>query len=163
MDFGAGRCGAGYEVVTKLSSGDVRTQVASATTTQTSWLFIRLCLLLNVEDLNLPLPHMEGVADVEELFLPVQSELMQGAGSRLPTKAVELPGMDTENVAQIVAPQDGDQDKTGANQTCQRPTWRIVKLSSMRLVRCYPNSFLPRSERRAGPIPIRSMWRNSIA
>ena len=30
---------------------------------------------------------------------------------------------------------------------------------SMRLVLCYPNSFLPRSERRAGPIPRRRLPR----
>jgi hypothetical protein len=61
---------------------------------------------------------MQGVADVEELFLPVQSELMQGAGSRLPTKAVELLGMDTENVAQIAAPsQDGAKHVVELRQT----------------------------------------------
>jgi hypothetical protein len=34
--------------------------------------------VLNVEDANIPLPLVQGVADVEELFLPVQFEFVQG-------------------------------------------------------------------------------------
>ena len=32
--------------------------------------------ILNIQDTNVPLPHMQGVADVEELFLPVQLEFV---------------------------------------------------------------------------------------
>ena len=32
--------------------------------------------VLNIQDANVPLPHMQGVADVKELLLPVQSELI---------------------------------------------------------------------------------------
>jgi hypothetical protein len=83
----------------------------SATTIQTSWLFVLSCPLLNIQDLNIPLPHMQRVADIEKLFLPVQSEFVQGFGSRLSAKAVELLGMDTEDLAQIAAPpKDGAKD-----------------------------------------------------
>ena len=47
---------------------------------------------------------MQRVADVEELFLPVQFEFMQGFRSRLPAKAVELLTVDADDVAQIAVP-----------------------------------------------------------
>src|ERR1019366_8380394 len=76
--------------------------------TKTGWLLVLLRSLLNVEDLNVPLPHMQSVANVEELFLPVQSELVQGFATCRPPKAVELLGLDTKDVAQIATPpEDG--------------------------------------------------------
>jgi hypothetical protein len=32
--------------------------------------------VLNIQDANVPPPHMQGVADAEELSLPVQLELV---------------------------------------------------------------------------------------
>ena len=52
----------------------------------------------------------------------MQSKLVQGFGSRIPAKAVELLAMDTDKVAQIVAPpQDGAKD--------------IVELRQIQLIR----------------------------
>jgi hypothetical protein len=54
---------------------------------------------------------MQGVAGVEKLFLSVQSEFVQGIGSRFPAKAVELLTVDTNEVAQIaVPPENGAKD-----------------------------------------------------
>ena len=47
---------------------------------------------------------MQRVADVEELFLPMQFEFMQSFGSLLSAEAVELLAMDTNDVAQIAGP-----------------------------------------------------------
>ncbi len=47
---------------------------------------------------------MQRVADVEELFLPVQFEFVQGFRSRLPAEAVELLTVDADDVAQIAVP-----------------------------------------------------------
>ena len=47
---------------------------------------------------------MQGVADVEELFLPVQLELVQCFRPRLPPEAVELLTVHTNDVAQIAVP-----------------------------------------------------------
>src|SRR5882757_11213776 len=60
--------------------------------------------VLNIQDAKVPLPHMQGVADVEELFLPVQLELVQCFGPRLPPEAVELMTVHTNDVAQITVP-----------------------------------------------------------
>src|SRR6202011_1560951 len=60
--------------------------------------------VLNIQDANVPLPHMQGVADVEELFLPVQLELVQCFGPRLPPEAVELLTVHTNDIAQIAVP-----------------------------------------------------------
>jgi hypothetical protein len=32
--------------------------------------------ILNIQDPNVPLPHVQGVADVEELLLPVELKLV---------------------------------------------------------------------------------------
>ena len=53
---------------------------------------------------HVPLPHVQGVANVEELLLAVQLELVEGLGLRLPAEAVELLPMDTNNKAQITPP-----------------------------------------------------------
>ena len=50
----------------------------------------RLGAIVASHDANVPLPHIQGVADVEELFLSVQLELVQYIRPRLPSKAVEL-------------------------------------------------------------------------
>jgi hypothetical protein len=42
-----------------------------------------------IQDANVPLPHVQGVADVEELLLPVQLKLVQCFRPRLPPEAVE--------------------------------------------------------------------------
>jgi hypothetical protein len=42
--------------------------------------------VLNIQDPNVPLPHIKGVADVEELFLSVQLELLQWFRPRLAPK-----------------------------------------------------------------------------
>ncbi len=60
--------------------------------------------VLNIHNANIPLPHMQRVADVQELFLPAQFEFVQSFGSRLPSKAVELLTVDADNVAQIAVP-----------------------------------------------------------
>ena len=62
--------------------------------------------LLNIDDSNIPLPHVQGVTDVEELFLPVKLEFMQGFGPCLPSKAVELLTVDADEVAQIAIPSE---------------------------------------------------------
>ena len=60
---------------------------------------------------HVPLPHVQGVANVEELLLAVQLELVEGLGLRLPAEAVELLPMDTNNKAQITPPsQNGAED-----------------------------------------------------
>ena len=58
----------------------------------------------NIEDPNVPLPHMQGVTDVEELLLPVQLELVQRFRPRLSSKAVELLTVHTNDIAQIAVP-----------------------------------------------------------
>src|SRR6202521_2062083 len=60
--------------------------------------------VLNIQDPNVPLPHIQGVADVEELFLSVQLELVQCFRPRLPPKAVELLTVHANDVAQITVP-----------------------------------------------------------
>ena len=86
-------------------------QWCSATATQENGLTVALRPLLDVENLNIPLPHRLGVADVEELFPSVQFELVQGLGARLFSKAVELLAVDMNDIAQIAAPaQDGSKD-----------------------------------------------------
>ena len=45
---------------------------------------------LNVEDSDIPFPHVQHVADVEKLFLPVELQLVQGLRPRFPAEAVEL-------------------------------------------------------------------------
>jgi hypothetical protein len=60
--------------------------------------------VLNIDDANIPLPHMQRVADVEELFLPMQFEFVQSFGSRLSAKAVELLAVDADDVAQVAIP-----------------------------------------------------------
>ena len=47
---------------------------------------------------------MQRVADIEELFLPMQLEFVQSFGSRLSAKAVELLAVDADDVAQIAIP-----------------------------------------------------------
>src|SRR5271166_1260509 len=51
-----------------------------------------------------PLPHMQGVADVEELFLPVQLKLVQCFRPRLPPEAINFLTVHTKDVAQIAVP-----------------------------------------------------------
>lgn len=60
--------------------------------------------VLNIDDANIPLPHMQRVADVEKLFLPVQFEFVQSFGSRLSAKTVELLAVDADDVAQVAIP-----------------------------------------------------------
>src|SRR5206468_3100238 len=61
-------------------------------------------IVLNIDNANIPLPHMQRVADIKELFLPVQFEFMQSFRSRLPAEAVELLTVDADDVAQIAVP-----------------------------------------------------------
>src|ERR1022692_4206420 len=66
---------------------------------------------LNVEDLNVPLPPMQGVADIEKLLLPMQLELVQNFGASLATKAVALLPMDPKDITHLAAPpQNGAKD-----------------------------------------------------
>jgi hypothetical protein len=44
--------------------------------------------VLYVEDLNVPLPPIQRVADIEKLLLPMQLELLQRFGASLSTKAL---------------------------------------------------------------------------
>src|SRR5688572_11523129 len=60
--------------------------------------------VLNIDDANIPLPHMQRVADVQELFLPMQSEFVQSCGSHLSAEAVELLAVDADDVAQVAIP-----------------------------------------------------------
>src|SRR5208283_1377557 len=60
--------------------------------------------VLNIQDANVPLPHMQGVANVEEFFLPVQLELVQCFGPRLPPEAINFLTVHTNDVAQIAVP-----------------------------------------------------------
>src|SRR5271165_683177 len=60
--------------------------------------------LLNIQDANVPLPHMQGVADVEEPFLPVQLKLVQCFRPRLPPEAINFLTVHTNDVAQIAVP-----------------------------------------------------------
>jgi len=50
------------------------------------------------------LPHVERVADVEELFLPMQLEFVQGLRPVLPAEAVELLAVDPDDITQIAVP-----------------------------------------------------------
>jgi len=45
---------------------------------------------LSIQDANVSLPHMQGVADIEELVLPMQLELVQCFRPRLSPETVEL-------------------------------------------------------------------------
>ena len=47
---------------------------------------------------------MQRVADVQELFLPVQFKFVQGFRTRLPAEAVEFLTVDTDDVAEIAVP-----------------------------------------------------------
>lgn len=58
----------------------------------------------SVRILAAPLPKMPGVADVEELLLPVQSEIVLSRGLCLPTEAFVLLTMDPGEVALIAVP-----------------------------------------------------------
>ena len=60
--------------------------------------------LLNIQDANVPLPHMQRVEDVEELLLPVQLELVQRFRPRLPPEAINFLTVYTNDVAQIAVP-----------------------------------------------------------
>src|SRR5271166_3759070 len=51
-----------------------------------------------------PLPHMQGVADVEELLLPVQLKLVQCFRPRLPPEAINFLTVHSNDVAQIAVP-----------------------------------------------------------
>src|SRR5271165_3511312 len=53
--------------------------------------------LLNIQDANVPLPHMLGVADVEELFLPVQLKLVRCFRPRLPPEAINFLTLHTKD------------------------------------------------------------------
>jgi hypothetical protein len=46
--------------------------------------------LLNIDNADISLPHMQGVADVQEFFLAMEFELVQSVRSGLPPEAVEL-------------------------------------------------------------------------
>src|SRR5260221_1551795 len=63
---------------------------------------------LNVQDSNIPLPQIQGVSDVKELFLSAQFEFVQAFRSCFPAEAVELLTVDTNDIAEIaVPPEDG--------------------------------------------------------
>ena len=70
--------------------------------TQANGIGLTFHRLLNVENADLPLPQVQGVADIKELFLPVRLELVQCFRPRVPAKTVELLPVDADNVAQIV-------------------------------------------------------------
>src|ERR1700736_5184385 len=53
---------------------------------------------------NVLLPHMQGVADVEELLLPVQLELVQRFRPGLPPEAINFLTVHTNDVAQVAVP-----------------------------------------------------------
>jgi hypothetical protein len=59
---------------------------------------------LNVEDSDIPLPHMQRIADREKLLLPVELQLVQGFPPRFPAKAIELLTVDTNDVTEIILP-----------------------------------------------------------
>ncbi len=76
----------------------------SPTTRQADRLLVLLGCVLDVEDLDIPFPLGQGVRDIQKLLLPVKLELMEGPGSGLSAKAVELLPMNAEDVAHVAAP-----------------------------------------------------------
>ncbi len=60
--------------------------------------------LLNVQNANIPLPQVQRVADVQELFLAMKLELVRGFQPRVPAKAVELLPVYPDDVTQIAIP-----------------------------------------------------------
>ena len=56
---------------------------------------------LYIENSNIPLPHVEGVADVEELFLSMELQFAKGFRPRLPAKAVELLSVNPNDVSEV--------------------------------------------------------------
>jgi len=77
-----------HQPVARWATTGIRWRCASAT--QANGHFVLFGYFLDVEHMDVPLPPIQGVANVKKLFLPVQFELMQRLGSSLPAKAVEL-------------------------------------------------------------------------
>ncbi len=65
---------------------------------------------LYIDHSNIPLPHVEGVADLEKLFLFMELQFAKRFRPRLPTEAVELLAVDANDVSEIAIP-----SKNGAN------------------------------------------------
>ena len=89
-----------------IASGPTATlRRCGATTAQAKriWVFGRSAFL-NVHDTELPLPHVQQVADVEELLLAMRAKLSQGLRSRATPEAVELLPVDPKGVSEIATP-----------------------------------------------------------
>src|SRR5271165_5391553 len=86
----------------RLDSAKLRGRSASATHTDRR--VAAFDPLLNIQDANVPLPHVQGVADAEELLLPVQLELVKRFRPRLPPEATNFLTVYTNDVAQIAVP-----------------------------------------------------------
>ena len=78
---------------------------------------------------------MQGVADVEELFLPVQPEFVYGFGPRLSAEAVELLTVDTNEVAKISAPSENGA-KNSARQKDSQASIDRTGLQTLSLPMC---------------------------
>jgi len=59
---------------------------------------------LNVHYAEFPLPHVQQVADVEELLLAMQAKLPQWLRSRATPEAVELLPVDPKGVPELATP-----------------------------------------------------------
>jgi hypothetical protein len=59
---------------------------------------------LNIDNADIPLPPMQGVAEVQELFLAMELELVPSVRSGLPPEAVDLLAVYADEVVQIAVP-----------------------------------------------------------
>jgi len=66
--------------------------------------------VLNIEDPDIPLPHVQGVADIKEFFLSMELQFVKGFRPRLAAKAVELLPVDANDVSQIAVPAEDGSD-----------------------------------------------------
>ena len=64
-----------HEPVTGRTTAKLRGRGTAAAHTERE--IVAFYRVLNIDDADIPLPQMQRVADVEELFLPVQFEFMQ--------------------------------------------------------------------------------------
>ena len=83
----------------------------SSATADTEGKLILFFSILNIDNSHVPLPHVEGVADVEEFFLPMEFQFVQSLRSVLPAEAIEFLAVDPDDVTKIADPaQDREQD-----------------------------------------------------
>jgi hypothetical protein len=66
---------------------------------------------LDIDNPDIPFPHVDCVANIQEFLLAMQLEILQRLRSRGAAEAVELLAVDAKDVIQVAAPaQDGAED-----------------------------------------------------